>query len=188
MPAFIVQLPDGVSFGNKNRDIVVFAEDAANATEFAKAAYDAGTDATWDLATPEEIDDAADYLGWSANVQVTGAVAQTVPVNVTHVGIAADDVDDVAAALVILLNAHPDIAASTYDALTNILTIAAVGDGIGDGAVVMTWTPPGARRGTIPSYVGTIVDEGIAAAVLTVQLNTDAVAIGRIVAELPSRV
>jgi hypothetical protein len=185
MPAFLLSVPANQSYGNRNRDVVVFAEDEANAIEFAKAAYNAGTDAVWDNATATELVDADDFLGWSIRVTISTADDLATDVDVTHVGIALDAVDDVGDALVILINANADIGAAAYDGLTNILTCAAIGDNIGEAIVTMTWTPPGVNRQAIPSYTGAITDGGVQAAALTIQLNTDAVAIGAIIAELP---
>jgi hypothetical protein len=185
MPAYILSLPGNIQNGAKNKDVVVFAEDVANAREFAKSAYSAGNDGAWDLAVVTEIEDPADFELWSIRVRVTGAADLGSTLDVTHVAIASDGVDEVGDALVLLINAHADIANSAMDSLTNILTISSIADNIGEGVVEMTWTPPGAKRQPIISYVGTIVDQGIQGAVLTVQLNTDAVAIGAIIAELP---
>jgi len=148
---------------NGVKNIVVEADDAATARSLAIGAN--AFDSTWSDSTALDADtqSAADYLGYAYRVLVTSP-AGAVVADVTHTGIASDDVDAVGAALVILLNATASIAAASY--LSNVLTAAAVSDGLGDHTLTVTATPPGAFS-TVPQLVGAIVDEGIAAAVLT---------------------
>jgi len=188
MPAYIVSLPSGVTFGNKNTDVVVFAENATYARDMAKAAYNQGSDTVWDLASVTEIVAGADFENWTLRVRIDYAGTQTDPVDVSVVGAAADTIDDIGSAMATALNLNAQIAAAAWDGLTNILTAAGVADGIGDGKLRVTFTPPGALRGAVASYVGTITDGGVAAAALTVQMATDAISVGAYYGELPRRI
>ena len=189
MTAYVVSLPSGRTMGNKNTDVVVWAEDATMAVELAKAAYAPGNETAWDLATTTEIAAASDFLGWTIRVQVKFAAAQTGIIDVIATGVASDTLDLLAAEMVTVLNGLGDIAGAAYDNATQILTVAAIGDGLGDGTITVTVSPPGVNRGPVASYVtATKVDGGIAAAVLTQTLGADALTVGNIVAELPNRV
>lgn len=155
----------GKSTVNGTKVQIVEADDAATARSLASGVQE--SDSTWSDATALDTsgESAADYTGYSYRVVVAEATAGgTVKADVTHVGIAADDVDDIGAALVILLNATADIANASYAA--NVLTAAAIADGLGDHKLTVTATPPGAFA-PVPELIGAIVDEGIAAAVLT---------------------
>jgi hypothetical protein len=71
---------------------------------------------------------------------------------------------------------------AAYDTGTNVLTVAAIADGIGDKTLAVEAKLPDADEG-ISALVGTITDGGIAAAVLTVVLE-DETAIPAILAQL----
>ena len=81
---------------------------------------------------------------------------------------ATDDYDNFFAEMVGLLNATSPIAAAAIDmgASPPLLTIAAISDGIGDKEVQTTFQ---FGDTALVSFLGTIVDEGISAAVLTVE-------------------
>ncbi len=75
--------------------------------------------------------------------------------------------------MVTLLNGDPEIAAAEVEmsellAGPRLFTVAAVADGIGDSTVLIRLGSP--HAGNIPSLVGAIVHEGVAAAVLTFAL------------------
>ena len=79
--------------------------------------------------------------------------------------------------IVTQLNAHAEIANAAVDmsellAGTRLLTIASIADGIGDSVVTVRMGTP--ISGSVPGLVGAIVDEGAAAAVLTMALPTQA--------------
>jgi hypothetical protein len=90
-------------------------------------------------------------------------------IEVEYVGLAGDTIDDVGAALVILLNAEA-IDGAEYATATKLLTIAAIGDAIGDEAVVFTVTDP-AEADVSAEFATDIVDSGIEGAVLTAVLR-----------------
>lgn len=73
-----------------------------------------------------------------------------------------------------LLNAQSQIANAGIDfsASPPLLTIAAVADNLGDKQLLVQMLPPPVGGVTIPSFIGTITDQGIAAAALTVELGS----------------
>lgn len=86
--------------------------------------------------------------------------------------------------MITLLNGDPEIANAAVDMSelllgTRLLTIASIADGIGDSTVLARLGSP--HAGDIPSLVGAIVHEGIAAAVLTFALP----AIGALTTVMP---
>lgn len=75
--------------------------------------------------------------------------------------------------MVTLLNGDPEIANAAVDMSelllgTRLFTIASIADGIGDSSVIMRLGSP--HAGDVPGLHGAIVDEGVAAAVLTFAL------------------
>lgn len=165
--------------------MVVSAADATNAKAIAKNQY-GGSRSDWDNA---DVTTLADILSSTASALLgykwTVTVATPAGVVLERVSFTADATDDqldeVGAALVVLLNATASIAAAAYAA--NILTVAAISDDLGDHTLTMKVEPPvinfadGNERKSgnevMPGFVGTIVDEGIAAAVLTVAFPID---------------
>jgi len=73
---------------------------------------------------------------------------------------------NVAASLVGLLNARGDIDGARFNATTRVLTVSSIADGKGDDAVTVEYLLNGVA---LPTYTEAIVDEGSAAAVLTVE-------------------
>jgi len=149
---------------------IVSAETAAEALLAAKAYMHLPSDAAWAAATATALAHVTDLEGWRARITVStgGAAVETVTVTAAS----GDDFDDIGADLVTALNATDTIGNASYS--TPNLTIAAIADGIGDHAVTVqflppvTWDDPTVVFG---SLFGTVVDEGIAAAALTVVLN-----------------
>ena len=169
--------------------LIVAAETAADAKVFAATHFNgdgswADADAT--ALAAGTLADANSLAGFTFKVTVYGGAAQTPaddPVSVSHVGTATDALDDVAAALVILLNATTDIAAAAYAAPN--LTVAAIGDGIGDATVNLeVFAPSGNTLQDIaPLYYASITDGGIAAAALVIALVADTEALPQVLAE-----
>lgn len=85
-------------------------------------------------------------------------------------GEAGDTIDDIAAAMVIALNASADIDGAEWTAATQVLTIAAAGDGLGDQEITLLVEDP-EEVDVTAAFEGAIVDGGMAAAVLSVVLN-----------------
>ena len=79
--------------------------------------------------------------------------------------------------IVTLLNSDPEIANAAVDmsellAGARLLTVASIADGIGDSTVLIRLGAP--ISGSVPGLLGAIVHEGVAAAVLTMALPTQA--------------
>lgn len=175
MPAYVVALPDnlpGLTLIENHNSIIVFAASTNDAKAMAKMAFDGDGNGPWDSATVTEIVAATDLEGFTLRVVVEDAspviVAETV-------GDSGDGIDEIGADMVTVLNANAQIANAAYDSGTNILTIAGVADALGDKSVkVEVYPPTGSNlqvaNQSLTSFVGTITDEGIAAAALSVVL------------------
>lgn len=178
MPAFLVTLdrskggrtlPDGADA------MVIFAADATQAKQMAAAKYD-GDGSSWaSNSTATEIAVAADWAGWTFKVTILGGFGSG-GADSASVTVLADattnTMDEVGAALATALNALDGIAGAAYTAVSNTLKIAETTDALGDQQVVVTITPPNGKSG-IASLVGTIVDGGAEADVLSVVLPAD---------------
>jgi hypothetical protein len=154
--------------------VVVVAEDATDAKAVAKAAMVNDTDADWDAAVVTDVAAAAagaDMEGWRLNVKVD-TPSDVELYNITVTAGAADTVDDMGDDAVTALEAAGGVALTPSYA-TPLLTIAAIADGIGDHKVYVTMMPPLTwpdPAHAVPGFVGLIVDEGFAGAVLTCAL------------------
>lgn len=166
--------------------MVVSAADATDALAIVQARFSG--DSSWADATITAFADvtqatANGLVGWVFTVNV----GTTVPISVSVTGDATTDtIDEIGAALVVLLNATT-IDAASYAA--NVLTVAAIADGIGDKTLTVTATPPVATYPgavPVPGMIGTIVDEGIAGAALTVAFQADTYVVPRVIAVLKS--
>lgn len=169
--------------------MVVSAADATDAKAIVNAMFQG--DSSWSDATVTAIADvtqatANGLVGWVFTV----TIATATPKMFTVTGDATTDtIDEVAAALVVLLNADDDIAGAAYNAGTQVLTIAETTDGLGDKAVTVTATPPVASYPgaiPVPGMIGTIVDEGAAGAALTVTFKADTYVVPRVLAVVKS--
>ena len=171
----------------KTKQLVVQAEAAADAKVFAASHFNG--DASWADAvattlTASTLDAASSMVGWVWTLTIYDGAAQTVdPLTVTYTGAGTDDLDDVAAALVILLNATADIANAAYAAPN--LTLSSIADGIGDATVKINVTPPSGDTNFDLSTLlyASITDEGIAAAALVIALVADTEALPAVLAE-----
>jgi hypothetical protein len=154
--------------------VVVVAENSTDAKAVAKAAMVNDTDADWDAAVVTDVAAAAagaDMEGWRLNVKVD-TPGDVELYNVTVTAAAADTVDDMGDDAVTALEALGG-AALTPSYATPVLTIATIGDGIGDSKVYVTMKPPLTWPDpdhAVPGFIGAIVDEGIPGAVLTCAL------------------
>lgn len=174
--AFLVTVPDTAHhtrYNGKNA-VVCWAEDATAAKEVAKSYFDGDAAAAWTAATATAIvAPAAEFEDWTFSVTVYGA---TVKETFTVVGDATTDtLDEIGAALVLLLNDNDDIANAAYVSGTDTLTVAegSAADDLGDHSVFVTITPPSGYSG-IPSLVSTITHKGDATDDLTVVFSGDA--------------
>ena len=168
--------------------LIVSAADATDALAIAGTMFSG--DSSWSDATATAIADitqatANGLVGWVFTITIGTAT----PIVVSATGTATNDtLDEIAALLVTALNATV-IDGAAYNAGTQVLTIAAIADNIGDKAVRVTATPPVATYpGAVPvaGMIGTIVDEGIAGAALTVTFQADTYVVPRVLAVLKS--
>jgi hypothetical protein len=187
MPAYLVQLPrekSGYNLTHGADAMVVFAANADTAKQMAAAKYDSDGAAWINDATATEIVAGANWVGWTFRVAILGGfgAGSDEPRAVSVVGDATNDtIDEIAAALVVALNALDGIANASYNGTTNVLTIAAIADGLGDQEVAVDITPPNGKS-SIAALVGTIVDGGIAGAALTVALPADGAVVPSVLA------
>lgn len=177
MPAYRVELtnPTGATLKNGNNVMCVFAEDGPDAIAAAGGQNDG--DGSWATATATEIDVGTDLSPVTDAQGITrefvlkvdirgGNDDLTQPANFQYVCESGDSYADAFAAMVILLNAHADIANAAFAG--DLLTIAEIGDSFGDHTVAASFEYGGVA---IPSFLGTITHEGIEAAVLTIATN-----------------
>ena len=185
MPPYLLNKGSTVS-GSTHFDgvdgIIVFAQNTAAAKIAAKAAHGSDSDDLWTDITPIAVVAGTDLEGWRLKVTVSGAAGQVNSQDIVEVtGAASATLDSIGTLAATALNGTPDIAASAYATGTNILTIAAIGDALGDGTVVAEFLPP--LNSTMfldsnisfPSFVGTIVDKGASGTALTLTLVDAAV-------------
>lgn len=194
MAAYLIQLKDSHPGLRKADALVISAADSANALAMAKAIFGEDSNAAWADATVTTLADVAanapGLAGWRLRVKILNS---TPPVDVTVTGTGTDDTIDeigtlMAAALVAL--ALPVLTA-TYTAGTQVLQIAAIGDNLGDKKVEVEWYPPTTISDDpvpIPGLVSSIVDEGIAAAVLTATFAADAYVAPKLYAKITGRI
>lgn len=168
--------------------MIVSAADATDAQAIVNAMFSG--DSAWSDATYTVIADvtqatANGLVGWVFTI----TIATATPIVVSATGTATNDtIDEIAALLVTALNATA-INGAAYNAGTQVLTIAETTDALGDKAVTVTATPPVATYpGAVPvaGMIGTIVDEGIAGAALTVAFKADTYVVPRVLAVVKS--
>lgn len=180
MPAYLVALDrsnGGRTLRNDTDAMVVFADSAAQAKEVAHAAVP-GDGHAWlsSTTTVTEITASTNWAGWKFEVVVQSGLGaggdQRGHVAVTGNDTTLDTIDEIGAALVVVLNALDGIAGAAYTAATNTLTIADATDALGDQTVQVLISPPGSDA-SVSSLVGTITHEGVAAAALSAVLPAD---------------
>lgn len=172
MATFKAELPSGLpglSLKNGVNVLLVEAVDATDAAALVAGHQLAQDDALWANATISAWPPAAADLSPVVNpdtgqtnsyvftLAVTGAHVGTY----THTAAAGEDLDDVMAALVVLLNADAAIAGAAWASPT--LTLSDIADNIGDAVVTPTVSYGGT---TIVSFSGATTDQGIAGATL----------------------
>ena len=185
MTSFLVKLSDSAPskvLENGANAVVVEAEDAADAKLMAEFASKIDG-ADWAGATATVIAAASDLLGWKLRVVVIDPAAAAGVValgDFTYTGVASDTLDLMGTAVAALINADASFT-SLYTGASQLLDIAAIGDDVGDHIVLIGFFPPGADTtlvsgeiGGVAGFVASVVDEGIAAAVLTATFAADA--------------
>lgn len=169
MALWLVDLPDfgGVSRVGDVKKMIVEADSAAIAKAMAASRFEGDSD--WASATATDLSTlaAASLVGFRYEVKVGADPAAPGPdvVVVNHTA-TAQTVDQVGTALAAALNAHALIAGAAYDTGTNVLTVAAIADALGDRTLSVKVYPPG-HAAPVTAMVSTFVHQGIEAAVLT---------------------
>lgn len=104
-------------------------------------------------------------------------------------GVDAASFDSFGAAAVVALEAAGGSALTpSYNASTQVLTVAAIADNIGDHQLnVDFYDASQAAKSNIPGYLGATVDEGIAGAVLTIAFAADNYALASAAVKLSTR-
>lgn len=167
---------------------VVYANSVADAKALLKAQYAGDMDYIWENATYTAIAAAANLLGWTLRIQVTTPATGAVIVDCSVVGAGTDDtIDELAALMVIALNATAPIAGSAYNAGTQVLKIAETTDALGDKRVNAWMYPPKSLYVSIPGFLGAVVDEGAGGAALTITLAADAYTVPVVTAKFADR-
>ncbi|RPJ39852.1 MAG: hypothetical protein EHM35_01205 [Planctomycetaceae bacterium] len=171
---YLVELPatNGGPVQDRVNALVVWAEDATDAKALAKAYRSGDSEAAWAAATVTQIAAGASFAGWRLRVVIVTPTTLAVVGDVTVTGAAAATVDDIGTLMAAALVAA-DIGCDNAAYATPTLTISSIADAWGDKAVTVEFLPPVTWAGydvPIPSLVGAIVDEGVAAAALTVAL------------------
>ena len=182
--AYIVQLPAGVgrTLKNGNDAVIVYANSSTEAKAMAKIALNIDADAPWSGATVTAIAAATDWADpvlWKFQVVLSNPATGVEVVNATVTSDSTNDtVDEIAALLVTAIDASGGAAVTpSYNSTSQVLKVAVIADNIGDHALecrawpVITGGDTGINTG---SFFGTIVDEGIAGADVTVTLAADA--------------
>jgi uncharacterized membrane protein YdcZ (DUF606 family) len=150
--------------------VMISAGSAADALAMAKSMFSGDIDARWVAATSAETEAAADMEDWTMNVTVTSP-AGVVLYDETITAVATDTLAVMAADMVTALETAGGASLTpSYDAGTGLLTVATIGDGIGDSVLTCNVYPPLENPVAVPGFVSTIVDEGVAGAVLTALL------------------
>jgi hypothetical protein len=202
MAFFLVQLlPStiGHSFDGINA-CVVSAENAADARAACKSIRSGDqSSAAWDAATTTQLADVAAsganaLVGYRFRVQLLNMTTKAVVADITLVGDATlDTLDEIGTELAVRLNALPLIAAAAYVGATQVLTIAAAGDTLGDHRAIVEVYPPAVldesgvditEKVGAPGWVTAITDEGAAGAAVTCTFAADAFVIPRVLAQL----
>lgn len=173
MPAYRVEITNlnGMTLKNGNNVMMVFAEDGPDAIACAGGQNDA--DGSWTNATATLIGIGTDLSpvtdeqditrNYTLDVDIKGADTNA---HFKYTAIASDSYEDVFDAMVLILNAHADIAGAANS--NPLFTVAAIADDIGDHTIIVEFKFGGVE---IPSFLGATVHEGIEAAVLTMATN-----------------
>lgn len=176
MPAYIVTFDPTLPLGARNgiEAAAVFAASTADAKDLLQAKYADDLDISWENATATQITSTADLIGWTLRVRVMSPEHEEV-VDVSVVGAGGDNtVDEIAALMVIALNATTPIAGAAYNSGTQVLKIAETTDNLGDHTTVVEWYAPGGFEKAMDAFVVSKVEDGLANAALTATFVADA--------------
>jgi hypothetical protein len=142
--------------------MVVWAGSANQAKEIAESKFD-GDGGIWAGATATLLADAGTLAGWLFEIIVQYSTPKVIQYTAVGANIAA-----IGPALASYINAA-GVGISTASYAANVLTVVSAAGNLGDKTLVVNVYPPGSAS-PIPSMLGTIVHQGVAAAALTVGL------------------
>jgi len=168
MPTFTVTLPDSAAslLHDGVHEFVVEAVSSAEALVAAKAVSTVDLDVVWDNATVAELVQDLEGVVFTITTDPAGS-----PEVFAYTGLAGDDWEDVGTALEVLCEVTYTSAwtPETANNMFGLLSVASIGDGIGDKVLTATAVGPLGEDMT-DLFFSNIVDEGIGAAVLTVDI------------------
>ena len=168
--------------------LIVQAADEAGALLVCADKYPgdaAWSDCTCTALVDTSLDVAGACYGYTMRAIIRGAAAQVEdPIVIDAVSIVAtDDLDALAALMVIAANAHAEIDAAAYVAPD--LTIAGIADDLGDGTLeIEVYDGDGQGVDLGSEFYTAITDGGIAGAVLEVALCADTVVLPKVIHEI----
>jgi hypothetical protein len=177
MPTYEVKISKelpGVTLINGNNVMIVEAESAADAKTLAQGHFSGAGGDVWAAATATQVavgddfspvtNEVGEVRSYKLDVTIAGDDTNA---SFSYTAVDDDAFDDIFDAMVILLNAHADIAGAAFG--SNSLTVAETSDGIGDHTVTATLS-----YGDVPvaGFLGAITDEGSAGAALAVATDS----------------
>jgi len=157
--------------------LIVQAADAAGAKLVCADKYPgdgAWSDASVTALSETSLDVAGACAGYTMKAIIRGGTQTEDPIVITATGGASDDLDALAALMVLACNAHDEIDVAVYSAPD--LTIADIGSGMGDASLeIEVYDGSGQGVDLGGEFYTAITDGGIAGAVLEVALVADTV-------------
>lgn len=178
--AFLVTLPlkGGMTLRNGMDSVICWAESATMAKDIASAALSGDLPATaWANATATALVVGTELEGWVFTVRATDNNSPYTLIEASYTGANGDDIDAVGAGLKAALIAA-GVAGADYNSTSNLLTIAASGDSMGDWHILAYAYPPATATSTsllgfddntksVSGFFGTITAENVAATART---------------------
>jgi hypothetical protein len=137
----------------------------------------------------DTVDLTAKTLGTAGNSIATTEVGANTSFGAATLTGGADGTDvlsSLASLMMTALNATADIAGAAFTSSTNVLTVAAASDVLGDHLVEAIMVPPDAEENDVgvPGFVTSITDGGLASAALSVDFAADNYAVPKVFALL----
>lgn len=142
--AYLVTLPSNAQFNLSDgcNAAIVWAENATMAKDLAAAmAKDDVPAAAWAAATATALVVGTELEGWIFRIDLTDNNSPYTLITASYTAVNAADIDTVGAGLKAALIAA-GIANADYNSTSNLLTIGAAGDNIGDWHIVVSAFPP----------------------------------------------
>ncbi len=149
--AYLVALPlkGGMTLKGGNDAAIVWAENATQAKDLAAAAMSNDVPAgAWANATATALVVGTELEGWTFTINLKDPVTPFTELSVSVTGTNGQVIDDIGTALATALNATSEIANAAYNTGTNVLTIVAAGDGMGDWFIECIAKPPATATST----------------------------------------